>query len=165
MRASRWIFLTLALSLALGSASDAFSEVYRWKDSQGKVHFSDQPISKDPKVVKEVVVPSPNLANAFKPKPNAPASGMEVSVGTEAGGSPAAPIQPQTSQRPLGVTAKSNESCRLKMAAYQASKACFDACGKSIGTNGSGASITSAGRSGRNNAGCEHCVDHPMPQC
>lgn len=67
MRASLGIFVwTLALSLFFGVTNDALSEVYRWKDSKGVIHFSDQPISTDPQVAKEVRVPRPNLANAFK---------------------------------------------------------------------------------------------------
>lgn len=33
--------LSLALSLALGAASPAFSQIYRWTDESGSVHFTD----------------------------------------------------------------------------------------------------------------------------
>jgi hypothetical protein len=149
MRASRWLFLTLALSLAFGSANNAFSEVYQWKDSKGVVHFADRPVSTDPQVVKEVVVPSPNLANAFKPNPNI-REAEEAQTPEQASGATGAVQQPPPSN---GIAAKSKDSCQAKVAAYKASKACFDACAKPNGG------------SGMNTAGCGHCVDQPMPQC
>ena len=150
MRASRGIFVwTLALSLFFGITNDALSEVYRWKDSKGVIHFSDQPISTDPQVAKEVRVPRPNLANAFKPNPN-------TSAAEEAEGPSEAPMTYSPLQSPPpsnGVAAKSKASCEAKVAAFKASQACFAACAKPNGG------------SGTNTAGCGHCAEQPMPQC
>lgn len=68
MGAARWVYVSLAIALAFAS-SGALSEVYRWKDSNGKLHFGDRPDSTDPQVVKEVIVPSPNLATGLKGMP------------------------------------------------------------------------------------------------
>lgn len=148
MRASPWIYLTLALSLvAFGGASDALAEVYRWKDSKGVVHFGDRPVSTDPRVVQEVAVPKPNLANAFKPDPNAV---------TAVESPPPAPNPVNASQPPtedLGIAAKSRTSCEAKVAAYKASKVCFARCSKA---NAQG---------GTNTAACGHCTEQTMPQC
>jgi hypothetical protein len=160
MRAASWIFLALALSLAIGSAGDALSEVYRWKDSKGVVHFGDRPISTDPRVVKEVVVPRPNLADAFKPQPTEPPVGPVESQPESSGNNP--PTDPSlaqdSNQKPKqlekGVAAQDEASCEAKLAAYQASLACFDACGTFNGSF-----------SGRNNAGCEHCNEQTRPRC
>jgi hypothetical protein len=104
MGAARWVYFSLAVSLLFGSGG-ALSEVYRWKDSSGKVHFGDRPDSTDPKVVKEVVVPSP--------------------LGTAEGS------QPLPAPK-LGFAAQSQDSCKAKKAAYTASRACFVACGRPI---------------------------------
>ncbi len=149
MRVSRWIYLTLALSLVFGSASDALAEVYSWKDSKGVVHFGDRPVSTDPTVVKEVVVPKPNLANAFKPDPKTLQAGETPTppdLSEVSGGAP----QPPPNR---GAAAKSKASCEAKVAAYQESKACFADCAKPNRF------------SGTNTAACGHCVEQPMPQC
>jgi hypothetical protein len=160
MRPSHWISFTFALVGVLTAATQAHSEVYRWKDSQGKVHFSDQPISTDPGVVREVVVPSPNVANAFKPRPNNAARTAEVPVDAGVSSDSGDSAKPQDALRPRGVAANSQESCRQKRAAYEASRACFDACGSNNGTD-----LWGGRNSGRNNAGCEHCGEQPMPHC
>jgi hypothetical protein len=163
MRPSHWISLAFALVGVFTAATQAHSEVYRWKDDQGKVHFSDQPISTDLQVVKEVVVPSSNVVKAFKPKPKPAARAEKAPVDTGVSDDPSESDEPQGSLRPRGVAANSQESCRQKWAEYEASRACFDACGRNNGLDvwrdGRG------GGSGRNNAGCEHCDEQPMPPC
>ncbi|QCB46297.1 DUF4124 domain-containing protein [Hydrogenophaga sp. PAMC20947] len=145
MSAFRWLFLTFAFALVLGGGGNALSEVYRWKDSNGTVHFSDQPVSTDPQVVKEVVVPGPNLVGTFKASPPPPE---------------AEPTAPDTggviylpAKKP-GITATSQDSCQAMAAAFAASRACFNACGRD---NRFG--------NGRNNTACGHCTDLPMPRC
>lgn len=157
MGAALWGVFSLVLALAFGSGG-AFAEVYRWKDSNGKVHFGDRPDSTDPKVVKEVVVPSPNLAVGFKGSPPSTSNGPARTDSTAETTIPAAPAGTAEGSKPKpapqrGIAAKSRDSCQAKVAAFQASRACFGACGS---TNGS---------LGRNNAGCEHCVEQPMPNC
>ncbi len=158
MGAARWVCFSLAVALAFGS-SGAFAEVYRWKDSSGKVHFGDRPDSTDPKVVKEVVVPSPNLAAGFKGPPSTTAVGPAKADSGEATTVPAAPAGAAEGSKPKpapqrGIAAQSKDSCQAKVAAFRASRACFGACGSTNGRFGT-----------RNNAGCEHCVEQPMPNC
>ncbi len=134
MDVTRWICLTLALVLGTGTA---YSEVYRWKDSNGVVHFGDRPHSTDPRVAKEVVVPRTNLTQGFKDTPTATAgkpakvgSGIETNV-------PANPSTMVEGAKPKpapqrGFAAQSQESCQAKKAAYRVSRACFVACGRPI---------------------------------
>lgn len=157
MCAARWVYFSLAIALTFGS-SGALSEVYRWKDSSGKVHFGDRPDSTDPQVVKEVVVPSPNLATGFKGMPPTTVGGQPKAVLDGKTTVPAAPVGAAEGTKPKsapkrGIAAQGKDSCQAKVAAFRASRACFGACGS---TNGS---------LGRNNAGCEHCVEQPMPNC
>jgi hypothetical protein len=155
MVAARWVCFSLATVLACGS-SGALSEVYRWKDRNGKVHFGDRPDSTDPKVVKEVVVPSPNLAAGFKATPPLAPVGPANAVVDGATDIPAAPapesFDPKRGPK-RGFAAQSQASCEAKKAAYKTSRACFVACGRPI-----------FGR-GHDNTGCEHCDDQPMPNC
>ncbi|MBT9463821.1 DUF4124 domain-containing protein [Hydrogenophaga sp.] len=158
MGAARWVCFSLAIALAFGS-SGALSEVYRWKDSNGKVHFGDRPDSTDPQVVKEVIVPSPNLATGLKGMPSTTAGGKPKAVAGEETTVPAAPVGAAEGSRPKsapkrGIAEQSKDSCQAKVAAFRASRACFDACGSTNGRFGT-----------RNNAGCEHCVEQPMPSC
>ncbi len=157
MCVARCVNCLLAIALALGS-SGALSEVYRWKDSSGTVHFGDRPDSTNPGVAKEVVVPSPNLATGFKGVPPTSADGQNKAVSngkitTPAGQVGAAAAPTSTTAPKRGIAAQSKDSCQAKVEAFRASTECFGACGS---TNGS---------LGRNNAGCQHCVDQPMPNC
>lgn len=145
MRVFRWPVLTFAFALILGGGGNALSEVYRWKDSSGTVHFGDQPVSTDPQEVKEVVVPAPNLAGAFKARPIPPES--------EPAALDTGSVIPVPAKK-LGFAAKSKDSCQAKTAAFEASRACFDACGRYNNSGG-----------GRNNTGCDQCIDQPMPHC
>jgi hypothetical protein len=158
MGAARWVHFSLAVALAFGS-SGALAEVYRWKDSSGKVHFGDRPHSTDPQVVKEVVVPLPNLADGFKGTPSTTGGGQTKAVSDAGEPIPAAPVGATEGPKPKpapkrGLAAQSKDSCQAKVAAYRASRACFGACGTTNGRFGT-----------RNNAGCEHCVEQPMPNC
>lgn len=158
MGAARWVCFSLAVALAFGS-SGALSEVYRWKDSSGKVHFGDRPDSTDPQVVKEVVVPSPNLAAGFKGTPPTTVGDQTKAVSGEETTIPAAPVGATEGSKPKsapkrGIATQSKDSCQAKVAAFLASRACFGACGSTNGRFGT-----------RNNAGCEHCVEQPMPNC
>lgn len=142
-----WIF-SLAAALAFGGSS-AFAQVYSWKDSSGKVHFGDRPpVAADPKTVKKVTVSSPNLTESFK---DAPPAASDAPGKRKPEGEMAAPATPQPLPK-RGLAAQSQDSCAAKVAAFQASYACFEACGKPI-------------RGARNNAGCGHCTDEPMPNC
>jgi hypothetical protein len=159
MGAARWVCFAFVVAMAFGTGA-ALAEVYRWKDSSGKVHFGDRPDSTDPKVVKEVLVPRPNLAEGFKGAPPTPAGGQTKAVSGDENTAPADPEitaeTPKPKPKPTpkrGLAAQSKDSCQAKVAAYVASRQCFGACGS---TNGS---------LGRNNAGCEHCVEQPMPNC
>ncbi len=155
MDATRWICLTLALVLGTGTA---YSEVYRWKDSNGVVHFGDRPHSTDPRVAKEVVVPRANLTQGFKDTPTATAGKPAKGVSGIETNAPANPSTVVEGAKPKpapqrGFAAQSQESCQAKKAAYRVSRACFVACGRPI-----------VGR-GHDNTGCEHCDDQPMPNC
>lgn len=158
MDSFKGIYLTLACVLVLGSASDARSEVYRWTDSQGVVHFSDQPVSTDPQKVKEVTVPKPNVVDGFKARPSAPAGDAVPPGAPGQSPAPAEPATPSGAADPKpksgqGNAARSKESCQEKVAAYIASRACFRTCAQRLVGGGT------------NPAGCEHCVDQPMPPC
>lgn len=158
MGAARWVCFSLAIALAFAS-SGALSEVYRWKDSNGKVHFGDRPDSTDPQVVKEVIVPSPNLATGLKGMPPTTVGGKPKAVAGEEPTVPAAPVGAAEGSRPKaapkrGIAEQSKDSCQARVAAFRASRACFGACGSTNGRFGT-----------RNNAGCEHCVEQPTPNC
>ena len=51
MRSSPWIAAALAAALACAPDAPAQSTVYKWTDSQGKVHFSDSPPTEQAKNV------------------------------------------------------------------------------------------------------------------
>ena len=150
--ATRCVLLNLAtvltLALGLGSAA-AQTEVYRWKDSNGKVHFGDRPDAGDARGAQRVVVPAPNLADGLKARPAASTVEAAPAVVT-----PKPPVRPATaSTAPLGVAAQQQDSCKAQWATYDDSAACYRACG----TNSRGGA--------RNNAACSHCTDTPMPSC
>lgn len=156
MTAFRGNWIALALTLGLGCSS-AFSEVYRWTDSKGRVHFGDRPDAADPQAAQKVVVPRANLVPGFKGTAAAPPAGPTDAV---TGGETTVPANPsgaaasaKPKPTPRGFAAQSKHSCEAKVAAYRASKACFDACGRNNGNEN------------RNNAGCGHCEDQPMPSC
>lgn len=157
MGAARWVYFSLAVSLLFGCGG-ALAEVYRWKDSSGKVHFGDRPNSTDPQVVKEVVVPSPNLAKGFKGTPSTTSVGPTKATSVDETTTPAVPLEAAEGSRPkpapkVGFAAQSQDSCKAQKAAYTASRACFVACGRPIF------------RRGQDNTGCEYCDDQPMPNC
>lgn len=141
----RGLLSVLTLLLLIGGAATAQAEVYRWKDSKGKVHFGDQTDLREQEAVKEEVIPRPNVVRAFKASPTA---ALPEPATPSTGGMTVIP------NRQLGIVAQQQSSCQAKLAAFQASRACFDACSRPIGR----------GR-GRNITGCEHCVDQPMPHC
>lgn len=155
MGAARWVRLSLALALAIGGGSVQSDEVYRWKDSQGRVRFGDRPDATGSQGAKRVVVPRPNLAKGLEPPPTAP-----VGSGSSGGETLTPPAAlPVAVERPLakpaakrGFAAQRQDSCQAKWAAFWDSAACFGACGKTSGLV-------------RNNAGCEHCSEQPMPGC
>jgi hypothetical protein len=153
MGAARWVYVSLAVALVFGS-SGALSEVYRWKDSNGKVHFGDRPDSTDPQVVKEVVVPTPNLAKGFTGTPSTTSVAPTKTISSGEGTVPAVPTRAaQGPKSKPGFAAQSQDLSKAQKAAYRASRACFVACGRPI-----------FGR-GQDNTGCEHCNDQPMPNC
>lgn len=158
MGAARWVCFSFVVAMAFGTGG-ALAEVYRWKDSSGKVHFGDRPDSTDPKVVKEVVVPRPNLAEGFKGAPPTTADGPPKAVSRDEIAVPADPLATADAPKPKpapkrGLAAQSKDSCQAKVAAFVASRECFGACGSTNGRFGT-----------RNNAGCEHCVEQPRPNC
>jgi len=140
----------VALALAVGSGGAAAqTEVYRWKDSSGKVHFGDRPDAGDARGARRVVVPAPNLADGLKARPAASAVEAAPAVAP-----PKPPTRPVTaSTAPRGVAAQQQDSCKAQWAAYNDSAACYESCG-----------TTSRGGI-RNNAACSHCTDTPMPSC
>lgn len=158
MGAARWVCFSFVVAMVFGTGG-ALAEVYRWKDSSGKVHFGDRPDSTDPKVVKEVVVPRPNLAEGFKGAPPTTTDGPTKAVSREETPAPSDPLATAEAPKPKpvpkrGLAAQSKDSCQAKVAAYVASRECFGACGSTNGRFGT-----------RNNAGCEHCVEQPRPNC
>jgi hypothetical protein len=158
MTTFRSIFLTLWWVL-LTTAGAAHAEVYRWKDSAGVVHFGDRPTSTDPRAVQQVDVPPANVAEPFKARPAAlppaPASGNDGGDAKTQADNPAGPIDTANAPtRPLSGVAKRQASCAAQKSAFQASQACFAACGTDNGN-----------LHGRNNARCGHCADLPTPHC
>jgi hypothetical protein len=151
--ATRCVLLNLAtvltLALGLGSAA-AQTEVYRWKDGNGRVHFGDRPDADDARGAQRVVVPAPNLANGVKVRP--PASAVEAAPPVASQTPPARPAPATTA--PRGVAAQQQDSCKAQWTAYNDSAACYSGCGAVNGRDGS-----------RNNATCSHCTSTPMPSC
>ncbi|RFP77197.1 DUF4124 domain-containing protein [Hydrogenophaga borbori] len=158
MGAVRWIHLMLTMALALAwGGGIAQAQVYRWKDSNGQIHFGDRP---DPeRGAKKVVVPRPNLAKGLEvtaPTASAGATHAASDGETDTSTVPAqaAPRPPPEPMPQRGVAAQRHNSCQAKWAAFEASAACFGACGRNNGAERT-----------RNNAGCEHCAETPMPNC
>jgi hypothetical protein len=83
---------TISLVLALLSSSAHSTEVYKWVDENGVVHFSDQPVKSAKKVVVDVVAPTitaspaqsgtmlPNGAPLPPPPPIPPPPGSAADV-------------------------------------------------------------------------------------
>ncbi|PCK07206.1 MAG: hypothetical protein COA42_15540 [Alteromonadaceae bacterium] len=57
------LFIIMVFCLCIG---DAKAEVYRWKDENGKVHYSDQPHPDKTAVSEKVVLEPVNIADAVK---------------------------------------------------------------------------------------------------
>jgi len=142
---------SLVMALVVGG-SVAHAEVYRWKDSSGQVHFGDRPDATS-RGVQKVVVPRPNLAEGFEVTPPTTSASPTQAQPIPSGVPEAVVPKPEPVPK-LGVAARRKDSCKAKWAAFEASAACFGACGKN---NGGGKT--------RNNAGCEHCDEAPMPNC
>lgn len=158
MRAARWVRLLLTIALVLAGGV-AHSEVYRWTDSNGRVHFGDRPDASAAQGAKKVLVPRPNLADGFEATPPATSPGSPPVDSGDDTTAPAVPSEaaeiPQPEPAPKrGVAAQRQDSCQAKWAAFRASTECFATCGKHIGRSGR-----------RNNAGCVQCEDMPMPRC
>jgi hypothetical protein len=139
----RWLLVLLLLP-----SMTAQAEMYRWVDQQGRVHFSDQPPEQAPARPVEAVKPRRgNVVDAVKIAP--PAYVPEVET-------PSAPAAIPKSISGKGGLVASQAECAAKKSAYQASRACFDACGKTVcGPWGCA----------RNNSQCSQCTDLPMPHC
>ncbi|HMN94754.1 MAG TPA: DUF4124 domain-containing protein [Hydrogenophaga sp.] len=157
MGAAHWFRGALALALVFGSGL-AVSDVYRWTDENGVVHFGDRPHSTDPKAVNKVTVPRPNLAEGYKPPLNRRAvepPGVHVEAEGKAPSAPAQAAAPPPVAAPpgRGFAEHNKTNCQAKKAAFAASEACFRACGKIMGGGF------------MNNSGCDHCVDQPEPRC
>ena len=158
MGAAHWFRGALALGIFFGSGH-AVSDVYRWTDEHGVVHFGDRPHSTDPKAVNKVTVTRPNLAEGYKPPLNPQAAeppGSPVEAEQKAPSVPAQTAAPPPMPTPLpgrGFAEHYKASCQARKAAFAASVACFSACGKTLL------------RDIRNNAGCDHWVDLPEPRC
>jgi len=157
MGAVHWIRGALAFVLIVGCGG-ALSDVYRWTDKDGVVHFGDRLHSTDAEAVKKVTVPRPNLAEGYKPPPYQ--AGEPPGANALADGqTPAAPAQaaaPQPAAAPptgRGFAEQYKNSCQARKAAFAASEACFRACGMTLGGGY------------MNNSGCDHCVDQPEPRC
>lgn len=152
---SRCLLLNLAsvLIMAAGPGNAAAqTEVYRWKDSNGRVHFGDRPDAGDARDARRVAVPAPNLAEGLKARPAA--STAEAAPAVVPPKPPNPPTRPATvNTAPRGVAAQQQDSCKAQWATYDESAACYRSCG----TNSRGGA--------RNNAACSHCTDTPMPSC
>ncbi|MBL0919626.1 MAG: DUF4124 domain-containing protein [Hydrogenophaga sp.] len=158
MGVARWVHLLLAMALATG-ASGALSEVYRWKDSNGQVHFGDRPDAAESQGAKKLVVPRPNLAKGLERTP--PTAPVGSTTNESGGETPKSAVLPDAAEKPApgpapkrGFAAQRQDSCQAKWAAFWASAECFGSCGRTTGRYGI-----------RNNAGCEHCVETSRPGC
>lgn len=152
---SRCLLLYLAwvliMAAGLGNVA-AQTEVYRWKDSDGRVHFGDRTDGGDARDARRVVVPAPNLADGLKARPAASTAEAAPPVVTPKPPNP--PARPATASiGARGVAAQEQDNCKAQWAAYNDSAACYRGCGTTR-------------RGGiRNNAACGHCTDTPMPGC
>ncbi|TMU70761.1 MULTISPECIES: DUF4124 domain-containing protein [Hydrogenophaga] len=158
MGTARWVRLLPAIALVL-AGSGAYSEVYRWTDSNGQVHFGDRPDASAAQGAKKVRVPRTNLADGFEATPPATSPGSTPDGSGDDTTAPAVPSEAAEIPKPepapkRGVAAQRQDSCQAKWAAFRASTECFATCGKHIGRSGR-----------RNNAGCVQCDDMPMPRC
>lgn len=64
---SKFLPLFLIVTIALGASTAAQAEVYKWVDSEGVTHYSQQP--PEAGTAKEIPVPRPAAAPADEPQP------------------------------------------------------------------------------------------------
>lgn len=122
------------------------AQIYQWVDEQGRTHFDDNRPGSDQEKVDEVKVRKPNLMNRFvAPPPPAEKPAPKPVVNKTP------PVSVLPPKEPVGLAA-SQAACAKQKQAYEASKACYAACGKPVW-------------GGRNNAECGHCTDLPDPHC
>lgn len=133
----------------------AQAEVYRWVDAQGRVHFEDRkPVNESPLGVEEVKVRRGNVLDPVRIRQAEPAPAPEVQT------QPVVLTLPGPAKKDIGVAA-TQAACAAKKQAYETAKACFDACGRTVGAINWMGGISTA----RNNSDCGHCTDLPMPNC
>ncbi|WP_302176062.1 DUF4124 domain-containing protein [uncultured Hydrogenophaga sp.] len=143
--------LMLAVLSVLATVPPAHAEVYRWKDSHGRVHFGDRPDTTESHRAQKLVVPQPNMVEGFKaPPPGSTGSPAAAPQPANAGVPPKAAAP--AAAPPRGVAAQQQDSCKAEWAAYRASASCFDACGRPQGRV-------------FNVSACGHCVEKPRPGC
>ena len=139
----------LGLVFLVGSHA-AQAEVYRWVDAQGRTHFEDRkPVKETPHGIEEVKVRRGNIVDPVQIRQAEPAPVPEIQT------QPIVLTLPGPVKKDTGVAA-SQASCAAMKQAFEAAKACFDACGQTVHRwHGSV----------RNNSNCGHCTDVPMPHC
>jgi Domain of unknown function (DUF4124) len=93
----------IAITTLLGSAAFAAGEVYRWRDAQGVVHFSDQQ------------QPGAELVRGARPAPATPAETTPATVTLAATINP--PAAPASSDTPLPVSKEVAAQVRQEAAA------------------------------------------------
>ena len=134
----------------LVSGHAAQAEVYRWVDANGRTHLDDRRPAKDiPSGVEAVKLRRGNMVDRFQIRPVESAPMPDVQT------QPIVLTLPGPVKKATGVVA-SQAACAAKVQAFEAARACFDACG-----------FANDGRYGstRNNSNCGHCTDVPMPNC
>ena len=144
----------LGLMLLVGCHA-AQAEVYRWVDDQGRVHFEDRkPVKEPSKGLEEVKVRRGNVLDPVRIRQAEPAPTPEVQT------QPVVLTLPGPAKKDIGVAA-TQAACAAKKQAYETAKACFDACGRTVGTTNWMGGVSTA----RNNSDCGHCTDVAMPNC
>ncbi|WP_353396082.1 DUF4124 domain-containing protein [Hydrogenophaga sp. 5NK40-0174] len=135
----------------------ASPKMYRWKDANGRVHFSDKRPEQPGLTVQEIEPRSTNSLQPFVSRPSSMPVDVRRNSSAEVKPAPEQPPE-EVRRRPLSVEA-SQESCEAQKRAYEASAACYAECGRSTFSGRTGF------QNGRNNSQCGHCTDATMPDC
>lgn len=146
---TRWMKCSLAVVL-LGVQLLAGAQINTWTDQHGRKHFADEAGTPEHQRTTPVTVPPPNVIERFVPPAqlSPQAAGDE---GANSGATPTAPPVPPQAQRSPSRSSR-EDACKAAKAAYEASLACFQGCGR-------------RGVYGTDNSACGRCQELPIPDC
>lgn len=150
---TRWMKCSAAVALMCVQLL-AGAQIYTWTDEQGRKHFADEVGTPEHQRTTPVKVSPPNLVERFVPPAQSAqsADGDAAAQGAGSGATPTAPPAPSQGQRSPSRSSSREQACKAAKAAYEASLACFQGCGRRVVY-------------GTDNSACGECQQLPMPDC